>query len=228
MKYSEAPNSLREEQVKYISTRWEDLASLERKWIDAVFQYLFITSSGAAIGTLTFMGATVQAKDPVMPWMVLMLVFYVVSLLFVGAGKVSQYFYIRKIYTNWREKCATYYSDSLDWEDMLNNDNEISKDSKLVKFFSWAAFLCFFGGIIIGFYQLSGGIYNGKPIDIENTKQEAKQPDISTGKPQEPSAIEVRASSSDTKQAYRGSTGNTTAEAKKITEQPTPLPGENK
>jgi hypothetical protein len=173
MKYSEAPDSLREEQVKYLTTRWEELAQLERKWIDAVFQYLFITSSGAAVGTLTFMGATVQAKDPVQPWMVLMLVLFVLSVLAVGLGKASQFFYISGIYTDWRKNSAIYFNDGMDWEELNRLDTEKSKDSSLVKFLSWLSFIFFVAGLVVGFSQLSGGLLNGKPIEPETTKPPA-------------------------------------------------------
>lgn len=173
MKYSEAPDSLREEQVKYLTTRWEELAQLERKWIDAVFQYLFITSSGAAVGTLTFMGATVQAKDPVQPWMVLMLVLFVLSVLAVGLGKASQFFYISGIYADWRKNSAIYFNDGMDWEELNRLDTEKSKDSSLVKFLSWLSFIFFVAGLVVGFSQLSGGLLNGKPIEPEATKPPA-------------------------------------------------------
>lgn len=214
MKYSEAPDNLREDQAKYLATRWEELAGLERKWIDAVFQYLFLTSSGAAIGTLTFMGATVQAKDPVMPWMVLMLVFFVASVLAVGAGKAFQYFYIRSIYASWRSNCASYYNDSLDWEEVLRRDDEKSKDSSLVQFCSWFSFFFFFAGLVVGFSQLYGGLFNGKPIEPKTTQPTAQQ--AGTGEKQPVITTTTDGNPSYEGQRDRTGSRNSTAETEKM------------
>ena len=45
----------------YINRRWEQLYGLEKEWGERTLKFLFLTNSGGAIATLSFIGA---AKEP--------------------------------------------------------------------------------------------------------------------------------------------------------------------
>lgn len=158
MKYSETTDDLRSEQVKYIDTRWKELSTLERKWIDSVLQYLFLTGSGAAVATLAFMGAAVQGKVDIPERIIVMLALFVGSVLLVGVVKAHQYYYTRAIYSNWRENITKFYADAMEWEHLNAEDAAVSKDSSFSQFTAWVSFFLIVAGVAIGFCALKEGI----------------------------------------------------------------------
>lgn len=170
MRYSEAPDDIRVQHIAYIKTRWEELAGLERKWIDSAHQYLFLTGSGSAVATLTFMGATVQAQKPITTTMVLMLAMFVLSVLSVGLAKAYQYYYVRNIYKLWRDNTAKYYENALGWMELNTTDAALSADSKLGEIVAWSSFMLIVIGIGIGFKALEGENKHGIPVEPQAPK----------------------------------------------------------
>lgn len=55
--YSQLDQATKDALNAYINRRWGQLYELEKEWGERALKYLFLTNSGGAIATLSFLGA---------------------------------------------------------------------------------------------------------------------------------------------------------------------------
>lgn len=153
MKLSETPEEQREGHLAYVDQRWTQLSDLELSWSTDAIKYLMLVNSGATIAVLTFFGA-IETVRPLL-WPKVMLGFFVVGVVIIGIFHAVRYHRIDRIYRSWREGVDQFYSDKLDWEKMISDDENLSRRFPLGVTLAYLAFGCFLGGVIVGLCNFS-------------------------------------------------------------------------
>ena len=173
MKYQDSPDNHTPELVQYIDHRWKSLSELETKSAERVFNYLFLVSGGATAATLTFIGNAVHDNRQVPTGIMLMLALFATSLLLVGLLKLFLTYKAIRVFRNWRTSAERFYSNDLDWEDVLSSDGEqIRKGTILVHLCAWLSYATLVLGVMIGYHKLNEGIQNAgteTPVHAEKT-----------------------------------------------------------
>lgn len=178
MKYSETSEEQSAACRDYIDKRWRQLNELEIKRSDAVLNYLFLVSGGAAAATLTYIGNLTKDGTTVPNAAFLMLGLFSLSLLLVGLLKASILYHILSIFSSWRQLVTEYYRDNISWDDMLVADEQtVKKSNWRSHVFGWGSFLCIAAGIVVGFVNLqreSSRVRNEKTINTSTESTSAQ------------------------------------------------------
>jgi len=146
MKFSEMKDHYRNSCVSYIEQRWEQLNGLEKEWGERSLKYLMLTNSGGAIAVLSFIGASKASGLSVK----VSLILFVIGVILVGISTAKQFFYMSGLLKGWKKDVQRFYNDEVDWNDLLNQDEERVKVKWVVYAIPFASFACFIIGSIAG------------------------------------------------------------------------------
>lgn len=153
MKLSDTPEEQRAGHLAYVDQRWTQLSDLEMSWSGEAIKYLMFVNAGATIAVLTFLGA-IESVRPLL-WPKVMLGFFVGGVVILGIFHAVRYHRIEHIYRNWREGVDQFFSDKLDWEKMISEDERLSRRFLLGVTLAYLAFGCFLSGVIVGLCNFS-------------------------------------------------------------------------
>ena len=158
MKFSDTTDEkLRQVRIAYVEKRWSDLADRYRVLVDEAARYLFLVNSGGAIATLSYMGA-LKTVDPI-PGARLMLIFFLCGVLLVGVGRALGSYRSYSILMGWSRSVSLYYSNAIDWDDLLKQDAEKGKPSLVTDAIAWSCFACFVSGLAVAYRDLIGSAH---------------------------------------------------------------------
>lgn len=154
MKLSETPDDQREGHLTYVGKRWSQLSELELAWGAEAVKYLLFVNSGAAATVLTFLGTSSHIRA--LFWPKIMLGAFVLGIVFLGFYQAWRYHRIAYIYRGWRESVDKYYTDKLDWEALIANDNKRAYAAIIPQIsLAYLSFACFLAGVVVGLYNFS-------------------------------------------------------------------------
>ncbi len=150
MNFSELETNYREVTIDYIHQRWEQLYQLEKEWGDKAVKFLFLTNSGGAIASLSFLGTVTNQNL----WAKLALVSFIVGILFVAVIIARAHKHMSNLFEGYQKDVDLFY------KDMLSVDELYKNDSKRVESFSWEYLFpytslgCFISGCALGGFGL--------------------------------------------------------------------------
>lgn len=153
VKFSDAPEDTRRQNVEYVSDRWKELAALQRDAAGHATNYLMVTNAGGAVAVLSFMGAMKTARpfDLAVP----MLTFFILGVVIVGAGRALAFFHVARRFDRWRDAAHRYYNDEWTWAQALDHDSAMGTRSRLGAFLGFSSFGCFLAGCALGVVSLA-------------------------------------------------------------------------
>jgi hypothetical protein len=159
--------------LEYISKRWKQLHELEIKRSDAVLNYLFLVSGGAAAATLAYIGNLAKDGATIPSGVVIMLGLFAASLLLVGLLKIFITYKVVGIFREWQDLVNAYYSNNLPWSEVLEKDKaKVRKNGWVIHTIGWSAYLTLVAGVVIGFVRLdkeTQNVRSQKNTTIEST-----------------------------------------------------------
>lgn len=148
MKFSAQQDQvIRNTQINRINQRWGQLYGLDKEWSDNAIKYLFLTNSGGAIAVLSYMGAVGTSFRI---GMAVALCSFLLGLILVGVMTASIYQRIDALFKNWRADTDRYFSDQIEWDDLIKNDKKRVGNSILETVLGYLSFLCFIAGTVVG------------------------------------------------------------------------------
>ncbi|MEO8332047.1 MAG: hypothetical protein ABI479_06405 [Gallionella sp.] len=116
-------------------------------------KYLLLVNSGAAVAVLAFHGSVAAVRD--MVWPKVMLGFFVVGVILIGALHIARYRGVHSLFRDWQSSVNKYFIDVLDWLDIVNDDAAKARKLSWALYFAYASFACFVIGAGIGMFNFS-------------------------------------------------------------------------
>jgi hypothetical protein len=148
MKFSTCPSpEIRNNQINFINQRWKQLYDLEKEWSDNAIKYLFLTNSGGAVAVLSYMGS---AGTLFRLSMAIALCSFLLGLIIVGWVNSLIYQDMKNLFNEWKTDTNKYFTDQIEWETLLKNDENRSKDNVWAIRCAYISFICFIAGVVIG------------------------------------------------------------------------------
>jgi hypothetical protein len=151
-KFSELDAETRERHHNSIGRRWSQLHELEEQWAERSFKYLFLTNSGGAIATLSFLGASKEVLS-LFPAK-LALAFFVVGIFLMGVATAKTYHPMSSLYEKYKASVRELYADRITWDYLNDEDNKRAVTDYLDYAIPYGSFACFIFGCIAGAYAL--------------------------------------------------------------------------
>lgn len=128
----------------FIDARWTQLYELEKEFGLDIINYLFITNTGGAVATLSFIGAV--GKNNIAFGVKLALVSFVLGIVLTGCYKIGRYHNINNLFTNWRK----VGEQNPNMGAIQEVDARLSRTGFWVYVLGYGAFFCFVGGAVMG------------------------------------------------------------------------------
>ena len=137
------------EQLSYINARRSQLNVLSKDASDKAVAFLMLTNSGGAIATLSFLGAVPVIRSQWAPKTALLL--FIAGIVLVGIFSATWVHHIENLNMFWRRDANRFIDDDLDWQTLLNDDNERAF-GRITHFYvmGYMSFACFILGAFIG------------------------------------------------------------------------------
>lgn len=153
MKYSDDTDEHRKANIDYVNQRWKQLYGLEMEFSSEGIKYLLLVNSGAAVAVLAFHGSVAAVRD--MLWPKVMLGFFVFGVIIIGLLHIARYRGVNLLFRNWQSLVNEYFTDVMDWLDVVNDDAAKAKKNYWVVYLAYASFTCFVIGAAIGMFNFS-------------------------------------------------------------------------
>ena len=154
MNFTQMDPVTRQNSVEHLNQRWRQLYELDKEWGERGIQFLFLTNSGGAIATLSFLGA---AKDtPNLICLKFSLMAFALGVFFVGISTARTYHRISFLFRSYQDDANKFLKDLVSWEYLIEEDNKRTKPSFLQYIPPYSSFVCFIIGCILGGYSLFG------------------------------------------------------------------------
>jgi hypothetical protein len=149
--YSQLDQPTKELLNANINRRWGQLYELEKEWGEKALKYLFLTNSGGAIATLSFLGA---AKELTGSGTKVALLLFVLGLIFAGITIAKTFHHMSGLLEKYKQGVEDFYSDKITWTALTKADKERAIADCFDYIIPYASFLCFIVGSCIGAYRL--------------------------------------------------------------------------
>lgn len=150
-KFSQLDEEKRVENHAYISQRWIQLHELEKEWAEKAIRYLFLTNSGGAIATLSFLGSSSSTLN--LLGTKVALIIFVLGVFLVGVLTARTLHGLSELYRGWKADVTQYYDDQFEWEELNARDENRGGDDTAEYILGYASFGCFIFGSVIGFFS---------------------------------------------------------------------------
>jgi hypothetical protein len=150
--FSKQDPALRQSLNEHINQRWKQLYELEKEWSERALKYLFLTNSGGAIATLSFLGASPSSIN--MCYTKLALSLFILGVVLVGISTAKTFHHMSDISKAWKADVDHYYSDKVTWDYLYAQDKLRAVPSKWDYAIPYASFGCFIFGCILGAINL--------------------------------------------------------------------------
>ncbi len=147
-RFSELEPTTRAGFISHLDRRWQQLYELEKGWAEKAFKYLFITNSGGAIATLSFLGTSDQIRY--LPALKFALLFFAFGVLLVGIFTAMTFHRMAQLLTQYTKSVKDFYTDKIAWEYLIEEDEKMVQRSWRNYIVPYLSFLCFILGIGAG------------------------------------------------------------------------------
>ncbi len=135
----------------HINRRWGQLYELEKEWGERALKHLFLTNSGGAIATLSFMGAE-KGYNSLGTKIALFL--FVLGIVFAGISTAKTFHHMSGLLKKYKQGVEDFYADKITWASLADDDKERAVPDCLDYIIPYLSFLCFIVGSGIGAYAL--------------------------------------------------------------------------
>ncbi len=149
--YSQLDPATKEVLNAHINRRWGQLYELEKEWGERALKYLFLTNSGGAIATLSFLGA---AKELTGVGTKVALFLFVLGLVFAGISTAKTFHHMSGLLKQYKEGVEDFYGDKITWVALTEADKKRAIASWLDFAIPYSSFFCFIAGSGAGAYAL--------------------------------------------------------------------------
>jgi len=150
--FSQLDASVRDNLVRHIDNRWEQLYSLEKDWGEKSLRFLLVTNAGGAIATLSFLGASDEALN--LRGTKIALFLFVVGVLFVGISVGKNFHHMSKLFKSYKVDVDKFFKDKISWQSLNDEDSKRAKETFLDYVFPYLSLVCFISGCIAGAFAL--------------------------------------------------------------------------
>ncbi len=155
MNYSYLDDEKRKIYSSQIDERWRQLYELEREWADKAIKFLFLTNSGGAVATLSFLGGdNSNLSDLQILNLTISLILFTLGILFVGTAIARGYHYLRRLLEGYQKDASSFYKDLICYKHLEAEDDKRIDSFNFQFLFPYAAFLSFIIGCCFGGYGL--------------------------------------------------------------------------
>jgi hypothetical protein len=131
---------------EYVEARYSQLSELESSSSDSVYHYLFNINAGAAVAVLTFIGTSAEIAKLCKSHYALGA--FVFGVLMCGAFRAFHIHWATKLFETWRRNYDTYERGYMDWDDVMEEDAELSPTPKALWILGYASAASFVVGCI--------------------------------------------------------------------------------
>ena len=142
----------RQNRIDRIDQRWHQLYELEKDWSEKAVNYLFLTNSGGAIATLSFLGSADSLSSDERLSFKIGLILFAFGVLFVGVTIARAYHFMSSLYEGYIRDASRFYKDSVCWDILEVNDDARVNSFSSQLLFPYIAFFCFITGCFFGGY----------------------------------------------------------------------------
>jgi len=149
--YSKTDPSSKEGFHQRINDRWGQLHALEKDWAERAMKYLFLTNSGGAIATLSFIGAE---KGQVILGTKIALFLFVSGIVLVGISTAKTFHHMSTLFEEYRSSVNNYFNDKITYSELTEADESRAKDDYWDYIIPYTSFACFVIGCGLGAYAL--------------------------------------------------------------------------
>lgn len=146
--YSDLDSNGKGQLIGHIDRRWRQLNELEKDWGERVWKYLFLTNSGGAIATLSFLGTV--TKPPNSEAIKIALLFFVLGVFLAGVATVKIFHHMSHMLKEYKSGVEHFYNDKISWEHLCEEDGKRAKVGCLDYVIPYASFAAFLGGCVAG------------------------------------------------------------------------------
>lgn len=147
--FSKLEPPVRDRVIGHIDRRWRQLYELEKEWGERVLKYLFLTNSGGAIATLSFLGAS-SSKAMNLVGTKIALFLFVFGVFLAGVATTKIFHRMSRLLKEYKLGVEHFYNDKVSWEYLIEEDKKRSKASFMDYALPYTSFACFVGGSIAG------------------------------------------------------------------------------
>ena len=132
----------------FIQNRWKQLYELEKEWGKEAIKYLMLLNSGAAVATLSFIGASNAARESIFP--ALALTCFFLGVIAAGILVAKAHHDCSRLFRFWQNDVERHFADpeNLSYEDLLRRDDERVPAGGWDEFWGYSSFGCFIVGVI--------------------------------------------------------------------------------
>ena len=149
-KYSEIDPEYQRINVDHTTQRFWQLNGLVKGYSDAAIRYLFLTNSGGAVAVLSFM-ATSDSRE-LAAQMTFPLVLFGVGLVLVGVLTAILLQHTDWALGAWNKGTREYLRDEMDWDDLIEQDDQRA-DNLTLRYLEYGAgylsFALFIAGCVV-------------------------------------------------------------------------------
>jgi len=149
--YSQLDQPTKEVLNAHINRRWGQLYELEKEWGERALKYLFLTNSGGAIATLSFLGA---AKELTGVGTKIALFLFVLGIVFAGISTAKTFHHMSGLLKKYKQGVDDFYADKITWVALSDADKERAVAGWLDYMIPYLSFFCFIMGSGAGAYAL--------------------------------------------------------------------------
>jgi hypothetical protein len=153
-KFSEFDQAVKERLGTQINNRWRQLYELEKEWGERALKYLFLTNSGGAIATLSFLGAYDGALNIVGAKFALFL--FVIGVLLAGISTAITFHHMAHLLKEYKLGVNHFYGDKITWEYLIEEDEKRAQAGFWSYAIPYASLACFVFGNMAGAFALFG------------------------------------------------------------------------
>lgn len=148
--YSQLDQATKEFLNEHINRRWGQLYELEKDWGERALKYLFLTNSGGAIATLSFLGAAGLINGGAK----LALLLFVLGLVFTGIAIAKTFHHMSSLLKAYKQGVEDFQSDKITWIVLVDSDKVRAVATWLDYVIPYSSFFCFIAGSAAGAYAL--------------------------------------------------------------------------
>lgn len=149
--YSQLDQPTKEVMNTHINRRWGQLYELEKEWGERALKYLFLTNSGGAIATLSFLGAAKELTDVGTK---IALFLFVLGIVFAGVSTARIFHHMSDLLKKYKQGAEDFYADKITWVALSDADKERAVAGWLDYMIPYLSFFCFIMGSGAGAYAL--------------------------------------------------------------------------
>jgi hypothetical protein len=147
-KFSQMDSAARDRLSSHVNQRWRQLYELEKEWGERALKFLFLTNSGGAIATLSFLGAYDGALNLIGTKVALF--FFVFGVLLAGIATAKTFHHMSHLLKEYKQEVSQFYDDQVTWEYLTETDSNRAKASVWDYAIPYASLACFMGGNVAG------------------------------------------------------------------------------